>query len=319
MSLKFFAPVLLAAVLFTPVRSTAQGHLPDVEVKMYNGRPAIFIDGAPEALPGYSPGATKDYYDKYMHLFYAHKMGVYPVWIDGWGTSDSNRWWSGDTISDKPLVTPPESAFLLDDQVAHIMKGDPGSYIIVRFYTRAPRSWADLHPNEYAINEAGQAQGTPSLASDAFWGRAAEFSAAIVRYCESQPWAGRVIGYNTHYLEEGSHMPAADGWLFDHNPLMVKRFRDFLRAKYGDVKKFRAAWGDSTLTFETVQVPKDKLRGTIPDVSALLYWQNARDNRPLRDYLELTRDLFQLRFRQCGETMAKAADRKVLILHDALK
>jgi hypothetical protein len=321
MSLKTLAlPAALAlALLLGAFQAAAQKKLPDVEVRMLNGRPTVYIDGRPDALPGYSPGSSKDYYDKYMPLFYKHRMGVYPIWIDGWGTSDNNRWWVGDTVSEKPFFVPPASEFIVDNQAEHIIKGDPEAWIIIRFYTRPPKSWSDKHPNEFAINEIGQAQGTPSLASDAFWGKAAEFSAALVRYCDAQPWGNRVIGYNTHYLEEGCFMPVADGWMFDHNPLMLQKYRDYLKTKYGTVEKLRAVWGDSTLTFETVDVPRDKLRGTISDVSGLLYWQNARDNQPLRDYLELTRDLFHLRFRQCAEAMKNTANRKVLILHDALK
>jgi hypothetical protein len=204
--------------------------------------------------------------------------------------------------------------------VKHILNGDPGAYVIVRFYTRPPGSWSDLHPNEFTINEDGDnLMNAPSFASDLFWEKAAEFSAAIVRFCESQPWGDRVIGYNTHYIEEGSYMPIAAGYLFDHNPLMVERYRDFLRKKYKTVEKLRDAHNNSTITFETVDVPKDRLRGTVPDVTDIHYWQNAKDNQPLRDYLELTRDLFHLRFTQCGKAMESAAKRKVLILHDALK
>lgn len=292
---------------------------PDVEVKMRNGRPTIFIDGKPDALPGYSPGTTREFYDKYMPLFYQHKMGVYPIWIEGWGVSGENRWWSGEKVSEKPLFVPPSKVFTLENQVEHIMRGDPGAYIIVRFYTRPPDSWTAIHPNEFTINEEGGVLNTPSLASDAYWEKAAAFSAALVRYCESQPWGNRVIGYNTHYLEEGCHMPVASGWLFDHNPLMLKKYRDFLRRKYGAVEALRAAHNDSSLTFETARIPKDRLSGAVPAVAGILYWQNARDNQPLRDYLELTRDLFHRRFRQSGKAMEEAANRKVLVLHDALK
>ena len=316
----FISIVILLFSLAPWNTALAQKKLPDVEVKMFNGRPTVFIDGKPDALPGYSPGSTKEYYDKYMHLFYKHKMGVYPIWIDRLSSDyNSTRWWIGETVSEKPLVEQPSSVFTLDDQARHILAGDPEAYIIIRFYTRAPKSWAEKHPNEFTINEEGKAQDTPSLASDAFWEKAAAFGAALVKYCEAQPWGNRVIGYNTHYLEEGSHMPVADGWLYDHNPIMVQKYRDYLRKKYVTVQKLRAAYGDSTLSFESADVPKDKLRGTVPEVSGLLYWQNAKDNQPLRDYLELTRDLFHLRFSQCGEAMEKAANRKVLVLHDALK
>ncbi|MHB9028403.1 MAG: hypothetical protein ACYC9O_06510, partial [Candidatus Latescibacterota bacterium] len=299
---------------------SAQQRGPDVEVSMYKGKPVVFLDGKPDALPGYSPGPTKEYYDKYMHLFYQHKMGVYPVWIDRLPEDyNSTRWWLEDKVSAIPLVKTSEKVFSLDDQAGHILKGDPDGRILIRFYTRAPKSWAEKHPNEFTITEEGKVQDTPSLASDLFWEHAAEFGAALVRYCEAQPWGNRVIGYNTHYLEEGAHLPVADGWMFDHNPLMTQKYRDFLRKKYGTAQKLRAAWNDTTLTFETVTVPKDRLRGPVPEVSGIPYWQNAKDNQPLRDYLELTRDLFHLRFRQCGEAMEKAVNRKVLILHDALK
>jgi hypothetical protein len=118
------AVIALAVLLGTAQPLTAQRKLPEVEVRMHNGRPTVFIDGMPDALPGYSPGATRQYYEKYMSLFYAHRMGVYPVWIDRL-TSDYNstRWWMGETVSAKPLVEQPPTVFTLDDQAAHIMKG----------------------------------------------------------------------------------------------------------------------------------------------------------------------------------------------------
>lgn len=313
-----FIACLAAGAVFGNI-AFARNRLPEVEVRTHNGRPTIFIDGKPDALPGYSPGTTREFYEKYMPLFYKQKMGVYPIWIEGWGVAGENRWWHGDAVSEVPRAMSRSGVFTLDDQVAHIRRGDPGAYLIVRFYTRPPDSWSELHPNEFTVTEDGAVLGTPSLASDAFWEKAAAFSAALVRYCESQPWGSRVIGYNTHYLEEGSHMPVAAGYLFDHNPLMLKKYRDFLRRKYGSLEELRAAHNDRSLTFETVTVPKDRLRGPLPAAAGIHYWQNAKENQPLRDYLELTRDLFHRRFTQCARAMEDAAGRKVLILHDALK
>jgi hypothetical protein len=269
--------------------------VPDVEVGMHNGRPTVFIDGRPDALPGYSPGSSREFYDQYMPLFYAHGMGVYLVWVEGWGVSGECRWWSGDTVSATPLFAPPATVFTLDDQIAHIRQGDPGAYIIVRFYTRPPSSWSAAHPDEFTVTEDGTVTATPSLASEAFWDKAAAFGAALVRYCEAQPWGDRVIGYNTHYLEEGSHMPVSAGYLFDHSPLMLHQYRRFLQGKHATVERLREAHGDDSLTFETATVPRDRLRGPLPEVAGLHYWQNARDNQPLRDYLELTRDLWHRR------------------------
>ncbi|MBM4011290.1 MAG: hypothetical protein FJ286_07900 [Planctomycetes bacterium] len=293
---------------------------PDAEVRMHRGRPAIFIDGAPVALPGYSPGSTRRDYDTFMPLFYEKRMGMYLVWIDGWGTSVENRWWNGDTVSATPLSAPPPDAFTLEQQVGRILAGDPRAYLVIRFYTRPPGDWARLHPDEFAVNEDGQPMpSTPSFASDLFWEQAAAFGAALVTYCEAQSWGHRVIGYNTHYLEEGSYMPIASGFLFDHGPRMTDRYRRFLREKYGTTENLRAAHHDPEVTLDTAAVPRDRLRGNAADVAGIHYWLPARENQPLRDYLELTRDLFHERFAGCGRAMEAASSRKVLILHDALK
>ena len=81
----------------------------------------------------------------------------------------------------------------------------------------------------------------------------------------------------------------------------------------------QAAYGDASLTFDNIRVPRDKLLGPVVEVSGLMYWQSARENQALRDYLELQRDLWHKRFRQVMTAMKEAADRKVLIFPDALK
>ena len=63
----------------------------------------------------------------------------------------------------------------------------------------------------------------------------------------------------------------------------------------------------------------DKLRGSVPEMMQIPYWQAGADNRALRDYLELVRDLWHRRFRQVGAAMAGAVERPVIFLHDALK
>ena len=130
----------MALVLLSLTASAlAQTKAPDVVVKPYNGRPTVFINGKPDALPGYSPGTTKEFYEKYMPLFYEKKMGVYLIWIDGWGGAATNRWWDGDKITHQlPPTTRaseyfPEDELLLGDQVNHILKGDPAARLIIRF------------------------------------------------------------------------------------------------------------------------------------------------------------------------------------------
>ena len=57
--------------------------LPDVTVKRHNGRPTVFIDGKPNALPGYCPWYTKTFYKKFMDPLFSQDMGVYFIMTRG--------------------------------------------------------------------------------------------------------------------------------------------------------------------------------------------------------------------------------------------
>jgi hypothetical protein len=306
-----------AALSFTSGAET-QPKLPDVEIRMHNGRPTVFIDGVPNALPAFNTHGKKAF-DRSMPLAYKNKHGVYVISPESYKNWPGTRFWVGDQISSTPIDTTGE-IFDLDEQAEHIIKGDPDGWIMVCCaYIRPPDSWRDLHPQEYFIAEDGSVNRVPSLASDLFSEAAAKFSRALIEYCESRPWANRVICYFNYGVTEGVHWPVFDDWFFDHNPLMVQKFRDFLRKKYDKVEKLRTAYCDNTLTFDTIDVPKEKLRGPAVDVANILYWQDAKDNRPLRDYLELQRELFLGNMRKNGEAMQGAVKRKMIFLHDSLK
>jgi len=278
--------------------------LPDVVTGMHNGRPTVFINGVPDALPGYCPWYTEGFYENFIDRLYEHDMGLFFIALKNFPRDPgSSRFWKGDRIDSTPIFESPTNVLTLDKQAEHHLRGKPDAWIMVRFRHSPPKSWRDLHPAEFFIDEEGIVHDTPSLASDLFWEKASEFCGALITYCESRPWAGRIIGYMNIHLAEGIHLPVAEGFLFDHNPSMVHKWRSFLREKYGTVEKLRDAYGDDSLTFETMRIPRDKLRGGVNDVMNMLYWQNAADNGELRDYLELQRDLWHLRFRQISAGM----------------
>jgi len=295
------------------------------EVQMHNGRPTIFVNGQPMPMAGYCPmGWTRRYFMKAMPRFYAHKMNYYQLMLpvlhrDLHGT----QFWAGDEVAAQPLFTEPEEHMQgfnsIDESAEHVIANDPDAYIVVRFGMTEPKSWRDLHPEQYFLTEEDTRGPSPSLASDLYWETATRFLTCVIRYCESRPWSDRIIGYVNLMPCEGCLVSAIEGWLFDHNPKMVARWRAFLREKYGTVQRLRAAHNDPSLTFETLDVPKDKLRRTIPEVSNLLYWQPASENQPLRDYLELTRKLFHERCQQTFAAMRAGTDRKRFFVYDMFK
>ncbi|MFA6472654.1 MAG: hypothetical protein WCU00_11505, partial [Candidatus Latescibacterota bacterium] len=211
------AALSTAALAFTS-DAQAQRKLPDVEVRMHNGRPTVFIDGIPNALPGFNTFG-KGPFDRSMPLAYKNKYGAYFITPQSYGNWPGTRFWVGDRIEPSPIEIK-EAVFDLDEQAEHILNGDPDGWIIMRFGIWPPESWRNLHMQEHFIADNGSVGRVPSLASDLFCEKAAKFSAALLGYCESRPWANRVICYANFGVCEGTHMPVNEGWLFDHNPLM---------------------------------------------------------------------------------------------------
>ncbi len=316
----------LMALAFTWCLCVAQATpLPDVTVGEVNGRPVILVGGQPVPMSGYSAMTwSKVHTERAMPRFSPHKLGYYliavpPIARDFFGMP----FWVGNDVSERALVEEPPSSnayVRVDEPVELALKGDPDAHIMIRFGIHEPQSWAVLHKDEYFVADDGSVQSTPSLAADAYWDAAAKLSRAVVLYCESRPWADRLIGYANFHRTEGTHEPAINGWLYDHSPAMTARWRTFLETKYGTIDKLQAAWDDKSLTaFAEVDVPTDPLRGPAPAVAKRLYWQEAGKNAPLRDYLELQRDLWHRRFRQLSAAMQSGTSRRMVFIHDALK
>lgn len=299
----------------------AQAPQTRAEVKMHNGRPVVFVNGQPTALATYSPiGFDPGWYRKQIPRFTPHRLNAYFVYPPSlFGTE---LFWQGDAITEAPSgPKAAETLKHLDEQAELIIKDDPEAWIIVRFGLFEPDSWRQLHPEEMVVTETGERlAAVPSLASEVYWDAACAWTRAIIRCYEQRPWAARIIGYANFHRMEGCHEAAILGWTFDRSPRMTARWREFLKARYETVEKLRHAYGSQDITFETVEVPKDRLRGPTREVSRILFWQTLADNRPLRDYLELQRDLFHAAFRRVNAAMREGLNgRQAFIVYDALK
>lgn len=290
------------------------GRRPEAEVRRHQGRPTVFVDGEPIPFVGYVYGCPCA--EVMPHVF---PLGydVYHLPIDTrvpvpWPGTEASAATAGADSCEGVQAW-------VEEAVADVLQNAPAAWIMVRFYVWPPAAWKALHEEEYTVTEDGDTCVTPSLASTAYQADAAVYIDRLIRWVESRPWASRVIGYVNLAYEEGCQMPVSSGYLYDHGLAMVQRWRAFLRARYGTETELRTAYGDPGLTFANAQVPRDPLRGPVPAVSQLPYWQDADDNRPLRDYLELCRELWVERFAMFGQAMRQAVDRKVVCLLDALK
>lgn len=294
--------------------------LPEVEIKSRNGRPTLFVDGAPRAMPTYSPtGWRPDNFERTTPWFCDVGMGIYfvsysrPIGAEKWG---EQLFWRGDAIAEEPLW---KTRYNIDEQVAFIRERDPDAYFLVRNGGFHCPSWRELHPEEMFVGGDGKPADFPSMGSAVWVDRVVEHGQALVRWCERQPWAERLLGHWYGWEVEGTPEHTMTHRLFDYSPVMQRRFSRFLQAKYGDEKALAQAWKRQGASFADRLVPEEKLFGDFESVRNLLYWQAAEDNAPLRDYLLCLVECYHVAFRRVAKALAEASQGRQLFLFDCMK
>lgn len=51
----------------------------EAEIRDYNGRPTVYINGVPQPLPGFNPSSRPGIFERSCKLFFEHHMGVYII------------------------------------------------------------------------------------------------------------------------------------------------------------------------------------------------------------------------------------------------
>lgn len=321
---------LVLGLLVAAVRSAQAGEssLLEVEVREHLGRPTLTTNGVPVSLAAYSPSGhwNRARFVRQVSHFLKQPANAYFISagraVPKPGEPDdfyATPLWHGDSVSNTPMT---EFMCSPDIQSAAILADQPEALLFVRFGLHEPASWRRLHAQDLVVTEAGETLQVPSLASEAYWEASARYAAAVIEYAESRPWAHRLAGYANFMRMEGTHEPMISYALFDHGPAMTARWRSYLRENYGTVDRLRAAYRDESITFETMSVPCDRLRGKAADISALNYWQAADSNPQLRDYLLLQRNLYHAGFRRIAAASQAALQRlgrKRVLVYDSHK
>lgn len=151
-----------------------------------------------------------------------------------------------------------------DKEFERIARLAPQSKIIVKVVLDGARWWTAKYPEDAAY----VTRGIPEYLNERWNKDSREALRQMVAHIQTSPYANMVIGYT---LFNG---PSLDcNWRPNPaTPLLQKKFRDFLRKKYGTVDKLREAWRDSMVEFETATVSMDKSHSN-PDSFPLLNCQ----------------------------------------------
>ncbi len=160
----------------------------------------------------------------------------------------------------------------LDEALRAYLSADPQARVMLMMRLVPPTWWMDGHPGElveYATgkdynthDEAGRVR-RPSFASAAWRDDTRRVWRRTIEHLEAQPWGKRIIAYlpvNGIY-GEWHYYGSWAGEMPDTGPAMTRYFRDWLRRKYGEVGRLRAAWGEPAAEFDTATVPgvRDRL------------------------------------------------------------
>lgn len=252
---------------------------------------------------------NRDFVESGVHIYFLCEK-------HDWNTL-STPYWTDDGVYGEPDPNDP-TVFCLQQQAEAILAMDPDALFIVRPGEMVPKAWQAKHPDELQLSSTGVRGRELSLASTFGWDHFHRYLKHLVDYCERRPWASRIIGYIFFAMGEGLTEAATNGFTFDVSPPMQVAFRQWLREAYADEAALRTAWGDATITFDTVAVPAEAEWKAKRE--RMLHWPEPSQVRRERDYFDLQKMLFRRYFRGIMGALREATQKRPVLLGvDALK
>lgn len=231
-------------------------------VKPHNGVPTLFINGQPSGgmtWATYSPTVEvfSDFTKAGINLF---TFSATPTEA-GYGLSATT--WTGPNEYDYSQ---------LDERVMMVLQANPNAYFFPRLYLHAPLWWSKQHPDDLVLMDPGDGKPVPfihsggkpapSWASEAWRRDTVEGLRRLIAHVEASPYADRVIGYHlaSGTTEEWMMWGGNEGEWVEYSPVNVARFRQWLKARYGNDEALRQAWHDPAATLATATIPTRRQR-----------------------------------------------------------
>lgn len=238
------------------------------EVKQYQGRPTLHLDGLP-TLPQFyglthATGGRWSWEEVPQHnIRRFYEIGVRVFYVDIWL---SEMW---------PREGGEMDISLARRQIAGVLAAAPEGAVVLRIHTDAPYWWNELHRDECTGYADGPIQehylpGPPHNNEDFSIMRSLRASLASLRWREEAGARMEELLRKLAATEEGNALigihPAGGiygewhYWGFvDHDPdtgpAMTDYFRRWLRRKYGSDRRLQQAWGGGAWRLDDATVP----------------------------------------------------------------
>lgn len=228
------------------------------EIRDYNGRPAIFVDGKvyPPMMATIRTNA-RDHIE--MDSEYFRSLGEAGIRI---------FFLICDTLWLKP-----NALELFDEEARTVLEVVPDAYLIPRIGLHPTNEWIEAHPSETLTYSDGSRPGVHlfsesyetdlpahySLCSDQWRHDAGEALRETWAAIQELPYADRIIGC---FLAAGGtsewyymHQVLKDGVSLDHSDAFRRAFSAYLTEKYGTDENLRRAWRREDVTLENPPIP----------------------------------------------------------------
>jgi len=216
------------------------------EVRMHNGAPTLFINDAPHNACMFWHSKPMDagedirlFADAGVHLF----------------TTGLSAEMQQDGSFDVSHLT---------QLMRVILSANPKALVMPRVWLEPPKWWFEQHPDEMQVHydavTGDKVRRYVSFSSQRWLNDMGAALPNLLRLCEER-WGDHIIGY---HLCAG----ACGEWSYSWAPVLSgysisqrAAFQRWLRERYGgDVGRLRRAWADDAVTFETAEVPRNRVR-----------------------------------------------------------
>ena len=286
-------------------------------IETRNGRPTVMLDGEPVPQSVYCDYILRGNWEERNEEFVASGVRVFHLTVahgDKAGGEDffDNAFWTADGVYP---VDDHVAAFSLDHQAESILKVRPDALFYIKFQLTPPIDWMREHPGDMQTDENGKTYREASFASARLRRDLTRYVRGLVDHCETRPWRDHIVGYLGLPYGEGIMPLNIAGKMFDCSAVNQRAFRQWVRTRYRSEARLRKAWGNPTLTFGRVRVPRDAdwyarrqagpvtLGGKPLDVASLpsnalvssaslFHWVEERNAAPERDYCRFMREMF---------------------------
>lgn len=229
------------------------------EIREYNGRPALFIDGKPYP-PMMATVRTVDDRKAVIDKEYYRQLGAAGIRIFF-------------LICDTTWLKP-EALRLFDEEARALLEVVPDAYIVPRIGLHPTNEWIEAHPEETVTYSDGSRPAVHlftesyvsdlpahySLCSEAWRRDAGAALEETWKQLMSLPYADRIIGC---FLAAGGTsewyymlpMVRANGLTAGHSESFKRNFSWYLREKYGDDEALRRSWRRKDVSIDNPPIP----------------------------------------------------------------